>query len=119
MLAFKSHRALLVLATLTALVTVVPAVQAQAVDDPALKGAIDIHSHVDPDGYGPGHNGRAFDAMELARLAQQAGMRGFVIKLHYDQSADDAYHVRSQYPDLEVLGGIGTNFATGGLNPSA
>ncbi len=118
MLAFKSHRALLALATLTAL-TVVPAVQAQAVDDPALKGAIDIHSHVDPDGYGPGHNGRAFDAMELARLAQEAGMRGFVIKMHYDQSADDAYLVRTQYPDLEVLGGIGTNFATGGLNPSA
>lgn len=118
MLAFKSHRALLALATLAAL-TVVPAVQAQAVDEPALKGAIDIHSHVDPDGYGPGHNGRAFDAMELARLAQEAGMRGFVIKMHYDQSADDAYLVRTQYPDLEILGGIGTNFATGGLNPSA
>jgi hypothetical protein len=119
MLTFKSHRALLALATLTALFTVVPAVQAQAVDDPALKGAIDVHSHVDPDGYGPGHNGRAFDALELAQLAQQAGMRGFVIKMHYDQSADDAYLVRTQYPDLEVLGGIGTNFATGGLNPSA
>ncbi len=118
MLAFKSHRILLALATFTAL-TVVPAVQAQPVDDPALKGAIDVHSHVDPDGYGPGHNGRAFDAMELAKLAQEAGMRGFVIKLHYDQSADDAYHVRSVYPDLEVLGGIGTNFATGGMNPSA
>ncbi|MGV3590475.1 MAG: DUF6282 family protein [Gammaproteobacteria bacterium] len=78
-----------------------------------------MHSHVDPDGYGPGHNGRAYDAMELAKLAQEAGMRGFVIKLHYDQSADDAYHVRSQYPDLDVFGGIGTNFATGGMNPSA
>ena len=33
---------------------------AQPVNDPALKGAIDIHSHVDPDGYGPGHNGRAW-----------------------------------------------------------
>jgi hypothetical protein len=94
-------------------------VHAQAVDDPALKGAIDIHSHVDPDGYGPGHNGRAFDAMELAKLAQQAGMRGFVIKLHYDQSADDAYLVRTAYPDLEVFGGIGTNFATGGMNSFA
>jgi hypothetical protein len=119
MQALKSHRAVLALATLTALFAVLPAVQAQAVDDPALQGAIDIHSHVDPDGYGPGHNGRAYDAMELAQLARDAGMRGFVIKLHYDQSADDAYHVRSAYPDLEVLGGIGTNFATGGMNPSA
>ncbi len=118
MLVFKTHRVLLALATLTALAAV-PAAQAQSVDDPALKGAIDIHSHVDPDGYGPGHNGRAFDALELAQLAQQAGMRGFVIKMHYDQSADDAYLVRKQYPDLEILGGIGTNVATGGLNPSA
>lgn len=118
MLAFKSPLVLVALATLATL-TVAPAVQAQAVDDPALKGAIDIHAHVDPDGYGPGHNGRAFDAMELAQFAREAGMRGFVIKLHYDQSADDAYLVRTQYPDLEVLGGIGTNFATGGLNPAA
>ena len=96
-----------------------PTANAQPVSDPALVGAIDIHSHVDPDGYGPGNNGRAFDSLELARLAQEAGMRGFVIKMHYDQSADDAYLVRTLYPDLEVFGGIGTNFATGGLNPAA
>lgn len=116
--ASRSHMTLLALATVTAL-AVIPASHAQTIDDPALKGAIDVHSHVDPDGYGPGHNGRAFDALELAQLARDAGMRGFVIKLHYDQSADDAYMVRKQYPDLEVLGGIGTNFATGGLNPAA
>jgi hypothetical protein len=98
---------------------VLPAANAQPASEPALNGAIDIHSHVDPDGYGPGNNGRAFDSLELARLAQEAGMRGFVIKMHYDQSADDAYLVRTLYPDLEVFGGIGTNFATGGLNPAA
>src|SRR5690554_4147209 len=91
----------------------------QRVDDPALRGAIDIHAHLDPDGYGPGGSGRAFDSLELARMAKEAGMRGFVIKMHYDQSADDAYLVRQLYPDLEVFGGIGTNFATGGLNPAA
>jgi hypothetical protein len=94
-------------------------VQAQAVDDPALRGAIDIHSHVDPDGYGPGGNGRLYDTLELAKQAREAGMRGFVIKMHYDQTADDAYYVRKLYPDLEVFGGLGTNFATGGLNPAA
>jgi hypothetical protein len=94
-------------------------VQAQAVDDPALRGAIDIHSHVDPDGYGPGGNGRLYDTLELAKQAREAGMRGFVIKMHYDQTADDAYSVRKLYPDLEVFGGLGTNFATGGLNPAA
>jgi 3,4-dihydroxy-2-butanone 4-phosphate synthase len=39
--------------------------------------------------------------------------------MHYDQTADDAYIVRKLYPELEVFGGIGTNFATGGLNPAA
>jgi len=95
-----------------------PSVHAQPID-PVMKGAIDVHAHLDPDGFGPGHNGRAFDVLDLAKLAQEAGMRGFVIKMHYDQSADDAYYVRKLYPDLEVFGGIGTNFATGGLNPAA
>ncbi|MES2625658.1 MAG: DUF6282 family protein [Pseudomonadota bacterium] len=116
MIGFKLRATLLTLLIVT---WVLPTAEAQPVSDPALNGAIDVHSHVDPDGYGPGNNGRAFDSLELARLAQEAGMRGFVIKMHYDQSADDAYLVRTQYPDLEVYGGIGTNFATGGLNPAA
>ena len=97
----------------------VPSARAQPVNDPALRGAIDIHSHLDPDGYGPGHNGRSMDVLDMAHTAKEAGMRGFVIKMHYDQSADDAYLVRKLHPDLEVFGGIGTNFATGGLNPAA
>jgi hypothetical protein len=117
MISFKLPVALLTLATF--MCAVLPAANAQPASDPALNGAIDIHSHVDPDGYGPGNNGRAFDSLELARLAQEAGMRGFVIKMHYDQSADDAYMVRTLYPNLDVFGGIGTNFATGGLNPAA
>jgi hypothetical protein len=96
-----------------------PSAHAQPVDDPVLHGAIDIHAHLDPDGYGPGHNGRSMDVLEMARLAKETGLRGFVIKMHYDQSADDAYLVRQLFPGLEVFGGIGTNFATGGLNPAA
>ena len=69
----------------------VPSAHAQPVNDPALRGAIDIHSHLDPDGDGPGHNGRSMDVLDMARTAKEAGMRGFVIKMHYDQSADDAY----------------------------
>ena len=97
--------------------------QAQAApavpDDPILIGALDLHAHLDPDGYGPFNAGRSIDVLDLAELAQAAGMRGFVIKQHYDQSADSAYLVRKLYPDLEVFGGLGTNFATGGLNPQA
>jgi hypothetical protein len=114
---FKTPTALFAIATFAC--ATLPTASAQPVSDPALQGAIDIHSHVDPDGYGPGNNGRAFDSLELAKLAKEAGMRGFVIKMHYDQSADDAYLVRTQFPDLDIFGGIGTNFATGGLNPAA
>ncbi len=99
----------------------VPApVHAQQIDvDPVLVGAIDLHAHLDPDGYGPGGNGRSLHVFELAELAEEAGMRGFVVKQHYDQSADSAFLARELYPDLEIFGGIGTNFATGGLNPDA
>lgn len=93
--------------------------QQPPVTDPVLRGAIDVHAHLDPDGYGPGRNGRMMDTLDMAKLAKEAGMRGFVIKMHYDQSADDAYIVRKLYPDLEVFGGLGTNFATGGMNPNA
>jgi len=87
--------------------------------DPVLRGALDLHAHLDPDGFGPGGAGRSLDALELASLAREAGMRGFVIKQHYDQTADSAYLVREIYPDVEVFGGLGTNFPTGGLNPAA
>lgn len=97
-----------------------PAAHAQdAAVDPILRGAIDLHAHLDPDGYGPGGAGRSLDALDLAKLAQEAGMRGFVIKQHYDQSASAAYLVKKLYPDLEIFGGLGTNFATGGMNPYA
>ncbi len=112
------HARLALLATSAALWAL--AAPAQAPDrDPALKGAIDIHSHLDPDGFGPGRNGRNADILDMAKLAKEAGMRGFVIKMHYDQTADDAYIVRKLYPDLEVFGGLGTNFATGGMNAAA
>jgi hypothetical protein len=99
-----------------------PAHEARAQDtltDPVLRGALDLHAHLDPDGYGPGGSGRSIDVFDLAELAQQAGMRGFVIKQHYDQTADSAYLTRKIYPNLEVFGGLGTNFATGGMNPAA
>jgi hypothetical protein len=107
------------LATSVIVWALAPAAHAQSAIDPVIRGAIDIHSHLDPDGYGPGRTGRMMDVLDMAKLAQEAGMRGFVIKMHYDQTADDAYIVRKLYPDLEVFGGIGTNFATGGMNPAA
>ena len=107
-------------ALLACAVTLASTAAAQQADvDPVLIGALDVHAHLDPDGYGPFNSGRSIDVLDLAELAQAAGMRGFVIKQHYDQTADSAYLVRKLYPDLEVFGGLGTNFATGGLNPHA
>src|SRR5438034_8225417 len=84
-------------------------------DDPALKGAIDLHAHQDPDSNGPsyGQAARSDDAMDLYKRAKAAGMRGFVIKEHLDQSAGLAYYMRKMYPDFEFFGGIGSNFTTG------
>src|SRR5512138_1164706 len=63
-------------------------------NDPVLKGAIDLHAHQDPDSNGPsyGQAARSDDALDLYERAKAAGMRGFVIKEHLDQSATSAYY---------------------------
>jgi hypothetical protein len=84
-------------------------------DERALKGAIDLHAHQDPDTNGPsyGQAARSDDALDLYTRAKAAGMRGFVIKMHLDQSAGLAYYMRKLHPDMEIFGGMGSNFTTG------
>jgi hypothetical protein len=91
-------------------------------NDPALKGAIDMHAHQDPDSFGPsyGQAARSIDALDLYTRAKAAGMRGFVIKEHLDQSAGLAYYMRKLHPDFEFFGGMGSNLTTGTkVNPWA
>jgi hypothetical protein len=86
------------------------------ITDPAVQnGGIDLHAHQDPDSNGPsyGQAARSDDAMDLYTRAKAAGMRGFVIKEHLDQSAGYAYYIRKLHPDMEVFGGVGSNFTTG------
>ena len=85
-------------------------------DDPILKGAIDIHSHFGPDAYD-----RQWDAFEIAKLAHERGMRGIVIKNHWSESAGLAYLIRKHdnVPGLEVFGGLSLNVPAGGINPQA
>ena len=88
----------------------------------ALRGAIDLHAHQDPDSQGPSYNqqARSIDPFDLAGRAKAAGMRGFVIKQHLDQTAGLAYAVRKLHPDLDVFGGMGSNLTTGTtVNPWA
>jgi hypothetical protein len=85
-----------------------------AVAHAQLQGVVDIHCHQDPDSVP-----RSIDAIDLARLAQKAGMRGLVLKNHYESTASLAYVVRKLVPGLEVFGGIDLNRSVGGVNPAA
>ena len=90
--------------------------------DPALRGAIDMHAHQDPDSNGPsyGQAARSDDAFDLVKRGKAAGMRGFVIKQHLDQTAGLAYYMRKLYPEMEIFGGMGSNLTTGPkVNPWA
>jgi hypothetical protein len=80
----------------------------------ALTGVIDIHAHSDPDS-----TGRSIDAIDLAKLAKARGMRGLVLKNHYESTASLAYVVRKEVPGIEVFGGIDLNLTVGGINPAA
>jgi hypothetical protein len=79
-----------------------------------LTGTIDIHVHSDPDS-----RPRSVDALEVARLARSKGMRGIVLKNHYDPTGGLAYIIRKEVPNLEVFGGVDLNLTVGGINPAA
>ena len=79
-----------------------------------LTGVIDIHVHSDPDVVP-----RSIDAIDLAKLAKSRGMRGLVLKNHYEPTASLAYVVRKEVPGIEIFGGIDLNRTVGGVNPSA
>src|ERR1700746_1750421 len=87
---------------------------ASAVYSQALSGVIDIHAHSDPDS-----TPRSIDAIDLARLAKSRGMRGLVLKNHYEATASLAYVVRKEVPGIEIFGGIDLNLTVGGINPAA
>ena len=80
----------------------------------SLNGVIDIHAHSDPDS-----TARSIDAIDLAKLAKARGMRGMVLKNHYESTAALAYIVRKEVPGIEIFGGIDLNLTVGGINPAA
>lgn len=87
---------------------------AAALAQSPLTGVIDIHVHCDPDSVP-----RSIDALDLVRLAKSRGMRGLVMKNHYEPTASLAYLVRKEVPGIEIFGGIDLNRSVGGLNPAA
>jgi hypothetical protein len=83
-------------------------------DEELLQGAIDLHLHA-----GPSVFPRLMDAVETAKAARAAKMRGIVIKHHHTPSVDRGYFVHKAVPEVEVYGGVTLNYAAGGLNPFA
>ena len=79
-----------------------------------LEGVIDLHVHSAPDS-GP----RSIDALEIARMARQRGMRALLFKNHYTSTAPLAYLVSQAVPGMEAYGGIVLNRSVGGINPAA
>lgn len=79
-----------------------------------LAGVIDIHAHVDPDSVP-----RSIDAIDLAKLAKERGMRGLVLKSHWEPTASMAQLVRKVVPGIEIFGGIDLNRSVGGVNATA
>ena len=79
-----------------------------------LAGVIDIHCHCGPDSLA-----RTIDALDLARLAKAQGMRGIVLKNHFEPTASLAYLVRKVVTGIEVFGGVALNLPVGGMNPHA
>jgi hypothetical protein len=87
---------------------------ASSAQENPLDGVIDIHVHCAPDSVP-----RKLDAIDLARIAKSRGMRGLVLKNHYESTASLAYVVRKVVPGFEVFGGVALNLSVGGMNPSA
>ena len=59
------------------------------------------------------------DGLEVAKLAKAKGMRGVVLKSHWEPTAMLAYLARKEAPGLEVFGGICLSQVVGGINPAA
>jgi hypothetical protein len=80
----------------------------------SLSGVIDIHCHCGPDSLP-----RTIDAIDLARMAKERGMRGIVLKNHYEPTAALACLTNKVVPGIEVFGGVTLNLSVGGMNPHA
>jgi hypothetical protein len=79
-----------------------------------VRGAYDLHVHVDPDVVG-----RIVDDVTLAQRCAERGLAGFGLKSHYTSTAERARVVSRVVPGVRAVGAITLNAAVGGLNPLA
>lgn len=83
--------------------------------DLLLEGAFDLHAHGSPE-FTQAMPGRVTN-VEWARLAREAGMRGFVIKSHIFPTAGTVNAIGPLFPELEIVSSITLNPPAGGLSP--
>ena len=91
-----------------------PATEPSARARELVRGAYDLHVHVEPD-----LAERRIDDLALARRFVELGLAGFVLKSHYVPTAERAAVVRAAVPGVDVLGAITLNAGVGGLNAQA
>jgi len=71
-----------------------------------MRGAVDLHYHVDPGYSDLGH----------LRAARAAGVRALVLKNHYEPTSALVLLLRPEFPGLELYGGFVLNRSNGGTN---
>jgi len=87
---------------------------------PLLAGTTDLHVHA-----GPSIMPRRFDALEVVRTAQAAGMSGVLLKDHYVPTQDIARLAQNELERqhgpgaMTVAGAVCLNASIGGFNPAA
>jgi hypothetical protein len=91
-----------------------PAIEPSARARELVRGAYDLHVHVEPD-----LAKRRIDDLSLARRFAEVGLAGFVLKSHYVPTAERAAVVRAAVPGVHALGAIALNAGVGGLNAQA
>ena len=91
-----------------------PATEPSARARELVRGAYDLHVHVEPD-----LAQRRIDDLSLARRFAELGLAGFVLKSHYVPTAERAAVVRAAVPGVDALGAIALNAGVGGLNAQA
>jgi hypothetical protein len=79
-----------------------------------LDGVIDLHVH-----FGPDVRPRKTNLVDLARAADDAGMRALLVKNHHTSTVLAAAAVSDQGSGIRVFGGLALNEWVGGLNPGA
>jgi hypothetical protein len=91
-----------------------PATEPSARARELVRGAYDLHVHVEPD-----LAKRRIDDLALARRFAELGLAGFVLKSHYVPTAERAAVVRASVPGVDARGAIALNAGVGGLNAQA